>query len=41
VRLTSGERTYYSYSDDLSETDLQRAADAVSAALRGGAGGAR
>jgi len=40
VRLTSGERTYYSYSDDLSETDLQRAADAVSAALRGGAGGA-
>jgi TldD protein len=41
VRLTSGDRTYYSYSDDLSEADLQRAADAVSAALRGGAGGAR
>ena len=40
VRLTSGDRTYYSYSDDLSEADLQRAADAVSAALRGDAGGA-
>ena len=40
VRLTSGDRTYYSYSDDLSEADLQHAADAVSAALRGGAGGA-
>ncbi len=40
MRLTSGDRTYYSYSDDLSEADLQRAADAVSAALRGDAGGA-
>jgi len=40
VRLTSGDRTYYSYSDDLSEADLQHAADAVSAALRGAAGGA-
>ena len=40
VRLTSGDRTYYSYSDDLSEADLQSAADAVSAALRGGAAGA-
>ncbi len=41
VRLTSGDRTYYSYSDDVSEADLQRAADAVSAALRGAAGGAQ
>ena len=38
VRLTSGDRTYYSYSDDLSEADLQGAADAVSAALRGASG---
>ncbi|MGZ4198976.1 MAG: TldD/PmbA family protein [Thermoleophilia bacterium] len=41
VRLTSGDRTYYSYSDDLSEADLQRAADTVSAALRAGADGAQ
>ncbi len=41
VRLTSGDRTYYSHSDDLSEADLQRAADTVSAALRAGAGGAQ
>ena len=41
VRLTSGDRTYYSYSDDLSEADLKGAADAVSAALRGGAGDTR
>jgi len=27
VRLTSGDRTYYSYSDDVSEADLQRAAE--------------
>jgi len=38
VRLTSGDRTYYSHSDDLTEADLESAADAVSAALRGGAG---
>jgi TldD protein len=41
VRLTSGERTYYSYSDDISEADLGSAADTVSAALRDGAGAAR
>jgi TldD protein len=41
VRLTSGDRTYYSYADDISEADLERAADAVSAALRGGAGDGR
>jgi TldD protein len=40
VRLTSGDRTYYSYSDDISEADLDSAADAVSAALRGAAGSA-
>ncbi|HUK78555.1 MAG TPA: TldD/PmbA family protein [Thermoleophilia bacterium] len=38
VRLTSGDRTYYSYSDDLSEDDLEHAADAVAAALRGETG---
>ena len=40
VRLTSGDRTYYSYSDDISEADLGSAADTVSAALRDGAGAA-
>jgi len=38
VRLTSGDHTYYAYSDEIDEADLARAADAVAAALRGGAG---
>jgi TldD protein len=41
VRLTSGDRTYYSYADDITEADLEQAADAVAAALRGGAGAGR
>jgi TldD protein len=36
VRVTSGDRTYHAYTDDLSEGDLAAAADAVAAALRGG-----
>ena len=40
VRLLSGERTYYAYSDALDEAGLSAAADAVAAAGRAGAGGA-
>jgi len=40
VRLLSGERTYYAYSDALDEAGLSAAADAVAAAERSGAGGA-
>jgi TldD protein len=36
VRLTSGDRTFYAYSDEIDEANLQRAADAVAAAVRGG-----
>ena len=40
VRLLSGERTYYAYSDAVDEAGLFAAADAVAAAERSGAGGA-
>jgi TldD protein len=36
VRLTSGERTFYAYSDEIDEANLERAADAVASAVRGG-----
>jgi len=39
VRLLSGERTYYAYSDALDEAGLMAAADAVAAAVRAGDGG--
>jgi TldD protein len=38
VRLLSGERTYYAYSDELDEPGLYAAADAVAAAVRAGDG---
>jgi len=34
VRLLSGERTYYAYTDEVDEASLRAAADAVAAALR-------
>jgi TldD protein len=40
VRLLSGERTYYAYSDEIDEDGLMAAADAVAAAVRSGDGGA-
>jgi TldD protein len=40
VRLLSGERTYYAYSDALDEAGMSAAADAVAAAVRAGDGGA-
>jgi TldD protein len=39
VRLLSGERTYYAFSDELDEPALLAAADAVAAAMAGGASG--
>jgi len=39
VRLLSGERTYYAFSDALDEAGLAAAADAVAAAVRVGDGG--
>jgi TldD protein len=39
VRLLSGERTYYAYSDAVDEAGLTAAADAVAAAVRAGAEG--
>jgi len=39
VRLLSGERTYYAYSDAVDEAGLTAAADAVAAAVRAGAQG--
>ncbi len=39
VRLLSGERTYYAYSDEVDEAALSAAADAVAAAMSGGATG--
>ena len=39
VRLLSGERTYYAYSDAVDEAGLSAAADAVAAAVRAGAQG--
>lgn len=39
VRLLSGERTYYAYSDAVDEAGLTAAADAVAAAVSAGAGG--
>ena len=39
VRLLSGERTYYAFSDALDEAGLTAAADAVAAAVRAGDGG--
>ena len=39
VRLLSGERTYYAYSDAVDEAGLMAAADAVAAAVSSGAGG--
>src|SRR5665811_2562067 len=39
VRLLSGERTYYAFSDALDEAGLAAAADAVAAAVRAGDGG--
>jgi len=40
VRLNSGDRTYYAYTDEVDETRLFEAAAAVAAALRSGAAGA-
>ncbi len=40
VRLNSGERTYYAYTDEVDEAGLFEAAAAVAAALRSGAAGA-
>ena len=39
VRLLSGERTYYAYSDGVDEAALTAAADAVAAAMSGGGAG--
>ncbi len=39
VRLLSGERTYYAYSDEIDEAALTRAADSVAAAMTGGGQG--
>jgi TldD protein len=36
VRVTSGDRTFHAYADDVTEGDLRQAADTVAAALRGG-----
>jgi len=38
VRLNSGERTYYAYSDEVAEENLLAAADSVAAAMRGEGG---
>lgn len=35
IRVTEGETTYFAHTDGLGEADLERAADAVAAALRG------
>ena len=40
VRLNSGDRTYYAYTDEVDEAGLFEAAAAVTAALRSGAAGA-
>ena len=39
VRLLTGERTYYAYSDGVDEAALTAAADAVAAAMSGGGAG--
>lgn len=39
VRLTSGDRTYYAYTDEVGEAGLKEAAEAVAAAVRGAAAG--